>query len=416
MSKFFINGGNRLKGSVKVSTSKNATLPILAASILTDGEVIIKNLPNFSDIDVMLNILTSIGCKAVREDNSVIINSSSIHSYELPEELTNKVRASIFFLGPILSKLKGAKMSYPGGCNIGNRPIDLHLNGLRKLGAKIVEQHGYMYCDGKDMKGATIDLNFPSVGATENLMMASVLTPGTTTINNCAKEPEIVDVANFINSMGGKIKGAGSATIVVKGVKKLTGTTYTPIPDRIITGTYLIAGAMNGGKIELTGAKPEHILSLINKLENSACKVTIKSDKIVLASEGIYNSIPNIDTQVYPGFPTDLQSPIMAMQTVGRGVSVITENLFESRFKHVPELVRMGATIIVKEKQAVVIGEEVLYGAEVKATDLRAGASLVLAGLKAKGYTTVNDIYHIDRGYENLELNLQKLGADIKRI
>jgi UDP-N-acetylglucosamine 1-carboxyvinyltransferase len=417
MSKFFINGGNKLKGSLEVSTSKNATLPIVAASILSDSKVVIKKVPNFSDVEIMLKILSSIGCSVKRLKNTVIINNESINSTELPYELTKEVRASVFLMGPILAKYKKAKLAYPGGCDIGSRPIDLHLNGLRKLGARIIEQHGYIYCDGTNMKGATVNLDFPSVGATENIMMAASIICGTTQIINAAKEPEIVDLANFLNSMGGKVSGAGSAVITIKGVKKLKATIeYTPIGDRIIAGTYLIAAAMTGGKIELTNINPKHLVSLIDKLKNSACNIDTKFDRITLESAGKFAALGSIDTAPYPGFATDLQAPLMAMQTIADGTSIITENVFESRFKQVPELIRMGATISIKDKTAIIKGEPTLYGAEVTASDLRAGASLVLAGLVARGYTTINNIYHIDRGYENIEVALSKLGADIKRI
>jgi UDP-N-acetylglucosamine 1-carboxyvinyltransferase len=416
MSKFFINGGNKLNGKIKISTSKNATLPILAASILAKGKVVIKDLPNFSDIDIMLKILSVIGCEVKRKNNSVIIDNNNIHSYELPSNLTKEVRASIFLMGPILAKFKKAKVSYPGGCNIGSRPIDLHLNGLRKLGAKIIEQHGFIHCDGANMKGNTVTLDFPSVGATENLIMTACITKGKTQIFNAAKEPEIVDLANFINAMGGKIKGAGSAIIEIEGVNELTGVEYKPIGDRIIAGTYLIATAMTGGKVELENIKPQHLACLIDKLKNSACNIEAKFDKIAIHSTGNYKALTSIDTHPFPGFATDLQAPIMAMQTLAKGTTIITENVFESRFKQVPELIRMGASINIKDKMAIITGQDTLYGAEVKAPDLRAGACLVLAGLVAKGYTTISDVYHIDRGYENIETQLAKLGADIKRI
>lgn len=416
MDKFLIIGGNKLDGKLRIDSAKNACLPILAASILTEEEVIIKKLANFSDIEVMLKILTSIGSNIKKEKNTVIINNKNINSSELPMDLTNKVRASIFMLGPMLAKFKKCKMSYPGGCNIGNRPIDIHLKGLRALGAKVIEQHGYIFASGEDMKGTDITLDFPSVGATENLIMTAVLVKGTTKINNAAREPEIKDLVNFINSMGGKISGAGSDVITIEGVKKLIAVNYTPIADRIVTGTYLIAAAMAGGKIELSGTNSNHIRSLINKLKNNGCTLQVKSDKISLSSNGNLKSIPTIETGPYPSFATDLQAPLMSLQAVSNGVSVITENLFEGRFKHVPELIKMGANITIKNNMAVVVGKKLLYGAEVTATDLRAGAGLTLAGLRAKGYTTVNDVYHIDRGYNKLEVALSKLGANIKRI
>jgi UDP-N-acetylglucosamine 1-carboxyvinyltransferase len=417
MNNFFINGGHRLCGKYKVSTSKNATLPILAASILNDQKVVIKQVPHFSDVEIMLQILTNIGCKVTKQNGCVIIDASNLTNFEPSYELTKQVRASIFLLGPILVKFKHAKFGYPGGCDIGTRPIDLHLMGLRKMGAKNYEEHGYMYCNGEEMRGAIIPLSFPSVGATENLMMAASIVRGKTQILNAALEPEIVDLANFINACGGKVSGAGTSTITIEGVKKLnTPVEYTPIGDRIIAGTYFIAGAMTGGKIELSNVNKEHIYDLIDKLKNSACNIEHKFGKITLESDGKYRALGLVNTQPYPGFPTDLQAPLMAMQTIADGVSVLTENVFESRFKQVPELIRMGANITVKDKMAIIKGEQNLFGAEVVASDLRAGASLVLSGLVAKGYTTIHEVHHIDRGYEQMELALASLGADIKRI
>lgn len=416
MGKFFINGGYSLDGKLKINSAKNACLPILACTLLTDEEVIVKNLPKYTDIEVILSIIEYIGGKVKTEGNAVIINNNGIKDTHLPSEMTTKVRASIFMLGPMLAKFKKAKVAYPGGCNIGNRPIDLHLKGLRTLGAKIIEQHGYLFCDGTNMKGATINLDFPSVGATENLIMAASLTPGTTTIINCAKEPEIKDLSNFINKMGGCVKGSGTSIVTIEGVKKLKGCEYKPIADRIVTGTYLCAAAMAGGKIELSNTNSNHITSLINKLKNNGCKVLVKNDKIYLSSKGRLKACPLIETNVYPGFATDLQAPYSTLQTVCEGTCVIKENLFENRFKHMPELIKMGAEVTVKGNTAIITGTNILYGANVTATDLRAGASLVMAGLRAKGYTTVHDIYHIDRGYENIEVALKKLGADIKRI
>ena len=416
MDRFFMNGGFQLNGQVEVSTSKNATLPILAACTLIEEEVTLKQIPHFSDIDIMLNILASLGAKINRQKNAVTLNTSFLTETTLPEDLTKQVRASIFLMGPILAKYKTLKIAYPGGCNIGARPIDLHLNGLRTLGAKIIEQHGFIYCDGTNMKANTLYLTFPSVGATENLMMASVFLKGESKITGAAREPEIVDLANFLNKAGANILGAGTDTIIIKGVKKLNTIVYKPIPDRIIAGTYLIAGAMTGGKIELKNVEKSHISSLIDKLKNSACNIECNFDRIKMSSKGMYRALGNIETQPYPGFPTDLQAPMMAMQTVADGVTVLSENVFESRFKQVPELMRMGANIIVKDNLAIITGEKTLYGATVEASDLRAGASLVLAGLIAKGYTTIENVHHIDRGYEQLELTLQSLGADIKRI
>lgn len=318
-------------------------------------------------------------------------------------------------LGPLVSKFGYAKIAYPGGCDIGLRPIDIHLKGLKELGVKIVEKHGYILCDGKDMKGANINLDYPSVGATENLMMAAVLTKGTTKITNSAKEPEIVDLQNFLNVMGAKISGAGTDTITIEGVKSLGGAVYTPIPDRIICGTVLIACAMCGGKVTIKNCILEHFVSLAHKLQKSGCKLYINNDKITLESSGKLKSVGLIETLPYPGFPTDLQAQMLAMQTISEGYTIIKENLFETRFKFASELKKMGANIKVNGQTAFVCGTKKLQGADVYASDLRGGAALVLAGLCAEGYTTVHNIYHIDRGYENLEKLFSALGAKIQR-
>ncbi|MDE6884750.1 MAG: UDP-N-acetylglucosamine 1-carboxyvinyltransferase, partial [Clostridia bacterium] len=314
-----------------------------------------------------------------------------------------------------LSRHKKAKVAYPGGCDIGLRPIDIHITGLRELGIEIQEQGGYILCNCLNAKSADIVLDLPSVGATENLMLASVFIKGKTVIRNCAKEPEIVDLQKFLNTMGAKIRGAGSSVIVVEGVDKLHGIEYTPIPDRIVAGTYLIAAAMCGGNVELSGVNPEHISSLISKLSKTTCKVHIKNDRILIRSKGRQKSLECIETMYYPGFPTDLQSQIMAMQTVSRGTSVIVENIFETRFKTASQLKKLGADITIKGRVAVIRGVKELIGAEVAASDLRGGASLVLAGLVAKGTSIVKDIHYIDRGYEDLSVELQKLGANVRR-
>lgn len=418
MSKYLIYGGNALNGSINISTSKNATLPILAGSILCNEKVVLKNLPNFSDVFNMMKILEYIGVKITKQEKDYILDTSNINNTFIPNELTKHIRSSIFMLGPMLAKLKYAKIAFPGGCNIGNRPIDLHLKGLESLNVKIVEEHGFLICDGSNMKGAEIHLDFQSVGATENLIMASIGAKGTTKIYNCAREPEIVDLINFLNKMGAKISGAGTSTITIEGVdeKTLKSVEYTPIPDRIIAGTYLIAGAITGGNVEICGINPEIIKSLILKLKNCACKIDIKSDTILLRANSKLKAIKSIQTQPYPGFPTDLQPQIVSLLSVCKGTSIVTENLFETRFKHIPELIKMGADIIVKDKNFIINGVEKLSGAEVKATDLRAGAGLVLAGLNANGYTIVDNIEHIKRGYEDMALELNSLNASIKEI
>lgn len=417
MSKYQIFGGRRLDGCIQVATSKNATLPILAGSILNNKMVVLNKLPNFTDVQKMQKILEHLGCKITKVEDKTIIDTSSVFNTFIPNNLTSEIRSSIFLLGPMLAKLKKAKISYPGGCNIGNRPIDLHLKGLKELNVKIVEEHGYINCDGSDMKGNDIHLDFPSVGATENLMMAALSAKGTTKIYNSAREPEIVDLQNFLNKMGAKIKGAGSNVITIEysNLKKFDIIEYTPISDRIIAGTYLLAGLISGGNIEICNIKPKNLHSLILKLKNSACNLKVKNDKINLKVNSRINAF-NVETLPYPGFPTDLQPQLVSLLTVCNGTSIVTENLFETRFKHIPELIKMGAKITVKDKSAIISGVLNLSGAEVSATDLRAGAGLVLAGLNAYGYTIVDNIYHINRGYENLALELNKLNANIKII
>ena len=415
MAKLLINGGKKLEGVLDVDSSKNAILPIIASTLLTKEKVVLYKVPNISDVDKMLEIIMSLGGKVKRDEDVVEIDNSEISNLEIPSELTSAIRSSIFILGPMLAMYKKAKVAYPGGCDIGSRPIGLHLFGLRELGVKVVEEYGFIDCDGSSMKSKLIHLDFPSVGATENLMMASVLLNGITILNNVAKEPEIVDLANFINKMGGKIEGAGTSTIRIIGVRRLKGVEYMPISDRIIAGTYMIAGAITRGKIELTNVNFEHVLSLINKLRKSGCQVDFFGGKIKVENFTRPKSC-SFETQGYPGFPTDLQPQFGVLCTIARGTSVITENLFETRFRHFTELVKMGAKVESRGRTAIVKGVSRLYGAEVEAFDLRGGASMVLAGLVAKGTTEIKNIGYIDRGYSSIEGQLQLLGADIKRV
>lgn len=415
MKEYIINGGQSLDGALEIKGAKNSILPLMAASILTDEITVLHNCPYISDVDSMINILEGLGSKIIRSGRDVIIDNSMTDKSEIPASLAKELRSSVFLLGSLLSRHKKAKVAYPGGCDIGLRPIDIHITGLRELGIEIQEQGGYILCNCLNAKSADIVLDLPSVGATENLMLASVFIKGKTVIRNCAKEPEIVDLQKFLNTMGAKIRGAGSSVIVVEGVDKLHGIEYTPIPDRIVAGTYLIAAAMCGGNVELSGVNPEHISSLISKLSKTTCKVHIKNDRILIRSKGRQKSLECIETMYYPGFPTDLQSQIMAMQTVSRGTSVIVENIFETRFKTASQLKKLGADITIKGRVAVIRGVKELIGAEVAASDLRGGASLVLAGLVAKGTSIVKDIHYIDRGYEDLSVELQKLGANVRR-
>jgi len=414
MENFYIEGGRQLNGDCVITTSKNAMLPIFAGSILCSEELVIKNCAFYTDVKYMLKILESIGCSIKIVDNDVYINPTDADKYVIDEEYMKKIRSSIFMLGPLLARFRKAKVCYPGGCNIGLRPIDLHLKGLRDLKVRIVERHGYIYCDGSNMRAGEVHLDFPSVGATENIIMASIFLQGTTTIHNAAKEPEIADLCNFLNSMGARISGGGCSTIAISGVESLHSTKYAPISDRIIAGTYMIAAGMNGGSMMLKNVNPEHNLSLTNKLRQCGMVITIKKNNILIKSNGKPKSI-NFETMPYPGFPTDLQSQMLTMQTISDGTSVISENLFETRYKICTELIKMGADIKLKDKTAIIRGADKLYGASVIAGDLRGGAGLVLAGLKAEGYTTISDIYHIDRGYYYIENDLSRLGASIVR-
>ena len=416
MNKYLINGGKKLYGKVYMHGAKNAFLPIIAASIMADGLLILRDAPKISDIDKMTNILVSLGCEVSKKGRDIYINTFNCNGTTITSELMNGIRASIFMLGPMLAKFKKAQIAYPGGCAIGLRPIDIHLNGLRALNVNIIEEHGQIICDGSNMKSGNVHLKFASVGATENLVMSSVFLKGTTILNNVACEPEIVDLCNFLNKMGAKIKGAGTSTITIEGVKKLNPTEYTPITDRIVAGTFLLTTLLTQGEVEICNINPKFLTSLLDKFVNNNCVIKTENDRMIVKANKRLNSVPLIETMPYPLFPTDLQAQIMALQTVSKGTSIIVENLFDSRFKQVAEFVKMGANIVVQNNKAVITGVEKLSGAEVNSTDLRAGASLVMAGLVAQGYTAVNNINFIDRGYENFETDLTNLGADIKRI
>lgn len=415
MEKIVVNGGKKLNGTIKVNSAKNAYLPILAGSILSKGEVLLHDCPRFDDILSMCNILNTLGIKSKLENNDLLLNCDGANAFEIPEEQTKLIRSSIFTLGSILGRFKKAKVAYPGGCAIGSRPIDLHIKGLRALNVKVEEQDGYLICDGQNMRGADVLLNFPSVGATENIMLAATLTKGKTRIFNPAREPEIVDLQNFLNAMGAKISGAGSDLIEIQGVEKLFSVEYRPMPDRIITGTYIIACAIAGGDITLENTNASHIESLIKKIQNKCCKIHVQGDKIRVLADGKPKGFGLVETKPYPDFPTDLQPQMVALASIANGESMIIENLFETRFKHIPELVKMGANIQIDGKIAKITGVKNLFGCEVEAADLRGGACLVLAGLGAIGQTVISGVHHIDRGYEKIEM-LSNLGADIKRI
>ena len=376
----------------------------------------IRGVPTINDVENMLRILGEVGCKIKRRKDCAIIDSSNAISHEIPARLTKELRSSVFMLGSVLTRFQKAKISYPGGCDIGLRPIDLHLSGLQRLGVKIVEKDGYIHCEAQKLTGAEILLDFPSVGATENIILAAVKAEGVTVIRNAAKEPEIVDLQNFLNAMGGKVRGAGGGTVVIEGVKRLHGVDYTPIGDRIEAGTYLIAAACCGGEIEINGVLPENIAALLHKLRENGCKIHIKNDKIVLQSQGRLRSVNLVETMPFPGFPTDLQAQYAAFCCTTQGATLIVENLFETRYRYAAELKRMGADVTVRGRTAFIKGVDRLHGACVTASDLRGGAALVVAALGAEGQSSVMDISHIDRGYADFEYKLKKLGAKIRRV
>ena len=412
MSSYIIEGGKKLQGEVKISGSKNASLPIIAASILNGKRTTLYNVPNIEDTKTTLEILKVLGCKVKIANNKIQIDSSGIKTHEIPDKLMRELRSSVILAGALVARFKNATFSYPGGCDIGARPIDLHLDGFRKLGIQIEEDGGYIRCHTDKIIGNDIHLDFPSVGATENIMLAAVLSEGETVIQNAALEPEIVDLQNMLNKMGAKIEGAGTKIIHITGVKHLKELSYNIMPDRIEAGTLLCAAAITGGSVKIVNAIPEHIQPVLYKLEEAGCKIEVEQNTITLEGPKKIKAV-DIKTMPYPGFPTDMQSVFATMLTVAKGTSVVVENIFESRYKYINELKRMGAKATIEGKTAVIKGVKKLIGAEVKATDLRGGAALVLAGLVAKGKTEVTNIEYLLRGYENLDKKLNSLGAKI---
>lgn len=413
---YVVTGGQRLSGEVKVQGSKNSSLPILAATILNGNKNIIEGIPKIKDMTVMLDILKLLGAEVEIKDHTVKIDTRNINSYEVPEDLMREMRSSIVLMGPILARFKKVKVSYPGGCEIGPRPIDLHLKGLSLMGVDLQEKHGFIYAEAEQLKGADIHLDFPSVGTTENLLLAGVLAKGTTIIRNAAKEPELVDLQNYLIKMGVSVKGAGTDTIKVEGcsmddLKPVLS--HTIIPDRIVAGTYLVAAAITRGDVVLKNVIVEHLEPILAKLRETGCKIEYKDDSLRLYVDGPLKPLENVRTLPYPGFPTDMQAPIMALLTTIEGTSIINETIFENRFKHAEELKRMGANITLNGNTAIVKGVKKLTGAMVDAKDLRAGAAMVLAALAAKGDTQITGIQYIDRGYEDLDKNLNSLGAKI---
>lgn len=417
MEKIIVKGGAQLKGRVKVHGAKNAVLPLIAASILSSrGEVNIWDVPMLEDVKTITQLLTSLGVEAELGEDHLRLNSQNLTHTQAPNELVRKMRASFIVIGPLLARKKHAKIPLPGGCAIGTRPIDLHLKGLEAMGAKIDIQQGYIegHVSGR-LQGATIYLDFPSVGATQNIMMAATLAEGRTVIENAACEPEIVDLANFLNTMGARVRGAGTDEIRIEGVDFLRGTDYTVIPDRIEAGTYMIAAAITRGEVFVEGAISHHLTPLLAKMREMGVKVLDGENGVFVSAQGELKPI-NVKTLPYPGFPTDLQSQMMSLLLVGNGTSMVTETVFENRYMHVEEFRRMGASIKINGRSAMIEGGKKLSGAEVRATDLRAGAALILAGLVADGATEITDLHHIDRGYVDIVGKLQELGADIERV
>ena len=418
MDKLIVRGGNRLVGTVKTSGAKNAVLPIIAASILGETPSHLDEIPKLEDVRTICGVLKYLGVKIDdSKEHELVLDTSRITAYEAPYELVRTMRASFVVLGPLLARMGHARISQPGGCAIGSRPIDLHLKGFEALGAKISQNHGFVEAYAPNgLKGADIYLDFPSVGATENIMMAACLAEGTTTLENPAEEPEIVDLANYLNQMGARIRGAGTDVIRIEGVKHMHGAEHTAIPDRIEAGTYMIAAAMTHGDVIIENVLAEHQKPLLAKLREAGVLIEEDIDRIHVACPGELKGV-NVKTLPYPGFPTDMQAQIMAMMTICQGRSTVMETVFENRFMHVVELNRMGASIATTgARGAIIEGPAKLTGCEVSATDLRAGAAMILAGLVAEGTTTVGNLHHIDRGYEDIVEKLKALGADIQRI
>lgn len=417
MEKLIIKGGIPLNGEIKISGAKNAALPILAGSLLSQCPIEISNIPHLQDVVTIVSLLGQMGVRVTLDERSnIVVDASTLKSYHAPYELVRTMRASVLVLGPLLGRFGQAEVSLPGGCAIGTRPVDQHLKGFQAMGAEISIENGYIKAKTKALHGATIVMELVTVTGTENIMMAAVLADGQTIIHNAAREPEVADLASFLNSMGAKITGAGTSTITIDGVKQLTGGSYQVLPDRIETGTYLAAAVITKGKIKLKNTRPDLLESVLLKLEEIGARIDTGPDWILLDMNGERPHAANISTAPYPAFPTDMQAQMMAVNAVAEGTGIITETVFENRFMHVQELQRMGANIALKGNTAICTGTNKLHGAPVMATDLRASASLVLAGLAAKGETRIDRIYHIDRGYECIEEKFAQLGAQIHRI
>jgi len=416
LSKLIITHTPPLEGTVRISGSKNSALPVLAASLLCDGDCIIEEIPNLKDVQCMYELIRWLGSDVqILHNNSVRIGTSKLKNYVAPYELVSKMRASFLVMGPLLARMGRTRISLPGGCAIGTRPVDLHLKGFTAMGAKITQGHGYVEAKAKRLKGAKIYLDFPSVGATENILMAACLADGQTIIENAAVEPEIVDLANFLISMGAEVKGAGTDTIKINGVKELKGATHVVIPDRIEAGTFMVAAAITKGNVRIDNVVPDHLKPIIAKMREIGVDIQEEDNSIIVTAKDKFKA-SDIKTLPFPGFPTDMQAQFTSLMSIVEGTSIIIETIFENRFMHVSELKRMGANIKIEGRSAIIEGIKKLTGAQVKATDLRAGAALVLAGLAAEGETEISDVEHIDRGYDQFEKKLLSLGARIKRI
>jgi UDP-N-acetylglucosamine 1-carboxyvinyltransferase len=415
MAKLIISGGARLEGELNVQGAKNAALPVFAAALLTEEPVIVYNWPAISDVYNMLSILEYIGAHVEYEKDRLVIDTRRAQRWEMPDRLAKEIRSSIFMMGPILARFRMARFTYPGGCEIGSRPIDLHLRGLKSLGVNVTEAGGHIMCEGRHLKGGEVHLDYPSVGATENLMMAASLAPGKTVIRNAAREPEIVELQNVVNQMGGSISGAGTSTVFIEGKERLGGFSYSCIPDRIVAGTFMVAAVVTRGNITVKNVIPEHLFAITAKLKEAGAQIKTFEDAITVVGQGRPKEMHLIETGPYPGFPTDMQAQMCTAASIAKGTSIIVESVFDNRFKHVGELLRMGANIVIKNNVAVIKGVEQLHAAEIKSMDLRGGAALVLAGLCAQGTTIVDQARIIDRGYETFESELSMLGADIRR-
>ncbi|HEX2937666.1 MAG TPA: UDP-N-acetylglucosamine 1-carboxyvinyltransferase [Ruminiclostridium sp.] len=417
MSRLIVNGGRTVRGELQIQGAKNSALPILISTLLCDSPSVIHNCPELSDVEASCSILRYLGCEVKKDGEDIEIDPQYADKFDIPDKLMREMRSSIVFLGAICSKLGRARISFPGGCELGPRPIDLHLSALRQLGVIIEEDHGWLNCHtfGK-LHGTSIVLSFPSVGATENILLASVNAVGTTIIVNAAREPEIMDLANFLCQCGAKIKGAGESVITIEGVESLHGCDYSVMPDRIVAATYMAAAAITGGELTLKGVSVSHLNPVIPVFKEAGCVIETEGDILKIKRPGKLYPVKNIRTMPYPGFPTDAQAPVMAMASVASGTSIFIENIFENRYKHASELIRLGAKIKIEGKVAIVEGVKKLFGAPVESTDLRGGAALVVAALAAEGQTTITGLRHIDRGYSSIEKQLEKVGADIKRI